>query len=102
MQCDYHYLVTSDPQDAVKYSTRSDALAALHKLLAKHAVEGFTTRLEPSGRYRSDHPDGRTVESWIDNIKGDIVGARGPGTELRGLENDCPAPSTAHHGRRCC
>jgi hypothetical protein len=43
MECDYHYLVMSDPEDVVKYSTRLDAFAALHKLLAKQTAAGFTT-----------------------------------------------------------
>ena len=99
MDCDYHYLITNDPHDVVKYSTRLDALAALHKLLAKQAADGFTTCLEPSGRYRSSHPDGRTTEFWIDDALGNVVGSRGAGSVLPGLEIDCSAPSTADHGR---
>ena len=101
MECNYHYLVMSDPPDVVKYSTRSDALAALHNLLAKHAAEGYTTRREPSGRYCSCHPDGRTIEFWIDDSNGDIVGSCDFGRVQQGLEIDCPAPSTAANGQRC-
>lgn len=75
VHCDYHYLVTSDPQDVIKYATRADAVAALHQLLAAHEAAGFTTVLEPSGRFRSSHPDGRTTESWIDDANGDIIQA---------------------------
>jgi hypothetical protein len=100
LACDYHYLVTTDPQDVVKYSTRSDALAALHKLLAMQAVRGFTTRREPSGRYRSHHPDGRAVEFWIDDTNGDIVGSSSCDRVLQGLEIDCSASSTAHHSQK--
>jgi hypothetical protein len=85
MECDYHYLVMSDPQDVVKYSTRADVLAALHNLMTKHAAEGYTTRREPSGRYRSSHPDGRTIEFWIDDNKGDIVGSCGSDRVQEGL-----------------
>jgi hypothetical protein len=101
MECNYHYLVMSDPQDVVKYSTRSDALAALHNLLAKQAAEGYTTRREPSGRYRSSHADGRTIEFWIDDSNGDIVGTCGSDREQQGLEIDWPAPSTAANGPGC-
>jgi hypothetical protein len=80
MECDYHYLVMSDPQDVVKYSTRSDALAALHKLVAQQAAAGFTTRGSQGGRLRSSHPDGRTKEFWIDDAKGDIVRPGGAST----------------------
>lgn len=93
MECDYHYLVMSDPQDVVKYSTRADALAALHQLMAKQAAEGFTTRREPSGRLRSSHPDGRTMEFWIDDAHGDIVWPGADRTPPQGLEIDCPMPS---------
>jgi len=104
MECDYHYLITTDPQDVIKYSTRLDAEAALHKLLAKQAADGFITRLELSGRYHSSHPDGRTTEVWIDDMNGDIVGSYGSPKMQQGLdvqqalEIDCPAPSTANHG----
>jgi hypothetical protein len=101
MECNYHYLVMSDPQDVVKYSTRSDALGALHNLLAKQAAEGYTTEREPSGRYRSTHPDGRTIEFWIDDSNGDIVGSCSPGRVQQDLEIDCPVPSTAPNGQGC-
>jgi hypothetical protein len=99
LDCEYHYWITNDPQEVVKYSTRLDVLAALHKLLAKQAADGFTTRLELSGRYHSSHPDGRTTEFWIDDTYGDIVASSRSGSVLPGLEIDCPAPSTAHHGQ---
>jgi hypothetical protein len=101
MECNYHHLVMSDPQDVVKYSTRSDALAALHNLVAKHAAQGYTTCREPSGRYRSSRADGRTVEFWIDDNNGDIVGSCGSGREQQGLEIDYPVPSTAPDGQGC-
>jgi hypothetical protein len=97
MECDYHYLVMSDPEDVVKYSTRSDALAALHKLLARQTAAGFTTRRSRCGRLRSRHPDGRTVEFWIDDANGDIVWPGGGSTvdETARLEIDGPIPSIA-------
>jgi hypothetical protein len=101
MECDYHFLVMSDPQDVVKYSTRADALAALHNLLAKHAAEGYTTRREPSGRYHGRHPDGRTIEFWIDDSNGDIVGSCDSDRVQHGLEIDCPAPSIAPYRQGC-
>jgi hypothetical protein len=81
MECNYHHLVTTDPHDVVKYSTRSDALAALHKLLAKRAAEGFT------------------VEFWIDDANGDIVGSCSSGKVPQGLEIDSPVPSSAPNSR---
>jgi hypothetical protein len=98
MECDYHYLVMSDPQDVVKYSTRSDALAALHKLLAKQAAAGFITRRSPSGRLCSRHPDGRMMEFWIDDANGDLVwpGGRSTSGATAGLEIDAPILSIAH------
>ena len=97
MECDYHYLVMSGPDDVVKYSTRPDALAALHKLLAKHAAEGFTTRRSQWGRLRSQHPDGRTMEFWIDDANGDIVwpGRGSNACETATLEINGPIPSIA-------
>lgn len=95
MECEYHYVITSDPQDVVKYSTRSDALAALHKLLSKQAAAGFSTRREPSGRLRSSHPDGRTMEFWVDDENGNIVRpGRAPKTP-EGLEIDGPITNIA-------
>jgi hypothetical protein len=98
MDCDYHYLVMSDPADVVKYSTRSDALAALHKLLAKQTAAGFTTRRSRCGRLRSRHPDGRMVEFWIDDANGDIVWAGGGSTtdETARIEIGGPIPGTAN------
>jgi hypothetical protein len=97
MECDYHYLVMSEPEDVVKYSTRSDALAALHKLVAKHAAQGLTTRRSRSGRLCSYHPDGRTIEFWIDDANGDIVQPAGGSTagETVALEINGPTPSIA-------
>jgi hypothetical protein len=80
----------------VKYSSRSDALAALHKLLTKQAAEGFETLREPSGRYSSCHPDRRKVEFWVDDANGDIVESRASGTVAQGLEADCSALRAAH------
>jgi hypothetical protein len=98
MECDYHYLVMSDPEDVVKYSTRLDALAALHKLLAKQTAAGFTTRRSRCGRLRSRHPDGRTMEFWIDDANGDILRPGGGSTtdETAALEIVGPIPSIAH------
>jgi hypothetical protein len=93
MDCDYHYLITREPPDEIKYSTRPDALAALHKLLAKQTAEGFTTRRGPNGVYRSSHPDGRTTEFWIDDSNGDIVGSGSAGRTQPGLEIDGSAPT---------
>lgn len=100
MDCDYHYLITSHPADVVKYSTRLDALTALHKLMAKQAADGFTTRREPSGRYRSSHPDGRTTEFWIDDARGDIIGSRRLDNVPGGLEIEGPEPRSAVHVQR--
>jgi hypothetical protein len=96
MECDYHYLVMSEPEDVVKYSTRSDALVALHKLLAKHSAEGFTTLRSRCGRLRSCHPDGRTMEFWVDDDNGDIVWPGGSNAgETATLELNGPTPSIA-------
>jgi hypothetical protein len=97
MECDYHYLVISEPEDVVKYSTRSDALAALHKMLAKRAAEGFTTLRSRFGRLRSCHPDGRTMEFWVDDANGDIVwpGGGSNAGETATLEINGPISSIA-------
>jgi len=71
---DYHYLranvVGGEPR---KYSSLVEALTALTDLVQLQHDRGFETIRDATGRHSSRHSDGRFVQFWAENHRGEIV-----------------------------
>jgi hypothetical protein len=71
---DYHYLRTTGTRgEPRKYASASEAKAAVHDLIELQAGRGFATTKDPAGKFESRHPDGRSLQFWIESERGDIV-----------------------------
>jgi hypothetical protein len=72
-EVDYHYLRTSSQSEPRRYPSLEDALAAINDLFHLQGGRGFNTIRDRSGKYTSRHADGRTVQFWAENERGDVV-----------------------------
>jgi hypothetical protein len=71
---DCHYLRTSLRRgDSGKYDSETDAMNAMSDLIELQSGRGFRTKREKTGKYMSKHPDGRSLQFWVESHAGDIV-----------------------------
>jgi hypothetical protein len=71
---DFHYLKVAAPGGEPRvYPSLEGALEAIKDLFQLQLARGFTTARDADGRNTSRHPDGRTVQFWAENGRGDIV-----------------------------
>lgn len=69
----YHYLKTAAQSEPRRYPSLAKALAAIKDLLHLQRGREFVTTRDNDGKHTSRHPDGRTVQFWAENERGDIV-----------------------------
>jgi hypothetical protein len=73
-EVDYHYLRTNVARaEPRKYPSLAEALYAMTALVHLQRDRGFDTIRDSTGKHTSRHSDGRTVEFWAENERGDIV-----------------------------
>ena len=73
VEVDYHYLRTASLSEPRKYASLAEALTAIKDLIHLQRGRGFITARDNDGKNTSRHPDGRTVQFWAENARGDIV-----------------------------
>jgi hypothetical protein len=72
-EVDYHYVRTAAQSEPRKYPSSAEALAAIKDLIHLQRGRGFNTTRDHDGKNTSSHPDGRTVQFWAENARGEIV-----------------------------
>jgi hypothetical protein len=72
-EVDYHYVRTSSQSERRRYSSLAEALIAIKDLIHLQRGREFTTTRDDDGKHTSRHPDGRAVQFWAENERGDIV-----------------------------
>ena len=73
-EVDYHYLKTSAVRgEPRKYPSLEEALYAMTVLIHLQRGRGFVTTRDDDGKHSSRHEDGRAVQFWAENERGDIV-----------------------------
>ena len=71
---DYHYLRTNVPKgEPRKYPSLAEALTAIKDLLHLQLDRGYVTIRDADGKHASRHADGRAVQFWAENERGDVV-----------------------------
>jgi hypothetical protein len=71
---EYHYLRTSLRRgESGKYSSESEAMTAMGDLIELQSGRGFKTKRDRTGKYLSKHPDGRSLQFWVESQGGSIV-----------------------------
>jgi hypothetical protein len=69
-----HYLRTNLRRgESGKYGSESEAMTAMGDLIELQSGRGFKTKREKTGKYMSRHPDGRSLQFWVESHGGDIV-----------------------------
>jgi hypothetical protein len=69
-----HYLRTTGTRDEPRrYPTLVGAQTALDHLIELQRERRFNTIRAESGKHISTHPDGRSLQIWIENELGSIV-----------------------------
>ncbi len=72
-EVDYHYLRAFANSEPRRYTSLAEALTAIKDLVHLQRGREFVTTREDDGKYTSRHADGRTVQFWAENERGDIV-----------------------------
>jgi len=72
-EVDYHYLRTSAQSEPRKYPSLTEALTAIKDLLHLQRGRGFITTRDNDGKHTSRHPDGRAIQFWAENERGDVA-----------------------------
>jgi hypothetical protein len=72
-EVDYHYVRTGSQSEPRKYAFLAEVLTWIKDLINLQRGRGFVTTRENDGKNSSPHPDGRTVQFWAENARGDIV-----------------------------
>lgn len=69
-----HFLRTNLRRgDSGKYGSASEAMTAMSDLIELQSGRGFKTKREKSGKHMSRHPDGRSLQFWVESQGGEIV-----------------------------
>jgi hypothetical protein len=70
----HHYLRTSLRRgESGKYRSETEAMSAMSDLIELQSGRGFKTTREKTGKYMSKHPDGRSLQFWVESQAGEIV-----------------------------
>jgi hypothetical protein len=70
----FHYLRTSLRRgESGKYHSESEAMNAMSDLIELQSGRGFRTKREKTGKYMSKHPDGRSLQFWVESHAGEVV-----------------------------
>jgi hypothetical protein len=72
-EVDYHYLRTSAQGEPRKYPSLEEALYAMNALIHLQRGREFVTTRDEDGKHTSRHADGRAVQFWAENERGEIV-----------------------------
>lgn len=71
----FYYLRTSaQGSEPRKYLSLVGVLAAMAELVQLQRERGFVATAEADHKSTSRHPDGRIVQLWAENERGEIVG----------------------------
>ncbi len=69
----YHYLRTSANSEPRRCTSLAEALTAIKDLIHLQRGRDFVTTRDDDGKHTSRHVDGRAVQFWAENERGDIV-----------------------------
>jgi hypothetical protein len=72
-EVDYYYLRAAVQSEPRKFASLEEALTAIKDLIHLQRGRGFITTKDNDGKNTSRHPDGRSVQFWAENARGDIV-----------------------------
>jgi hypothetical protein len=73
LEVDYHYLRAAANSEPRRYPSLVDALTAIKDLLHLQRGRGFVATRDADGKHTSRHADGRAVQFWAENERGEIV-----------------------------
>lgn len=68
-----HFVRTAAQSEPRKYPSSAEALAAIKELIHLQRGRGFITTRDHDGKNTSRHPDGRSVQFWAEDARGNIV-----------------------------
>jgi hypothetical protein len=69
-----YYLNTSAPgAEPLRYLSLVGAMSAMSALIQLQRERGFSMRRQPDGKRICQHPDGRIVQLWVQDDRGDVV-----------------------------
>jgi hypothetical protein len=70
----YYYLKTNAPgAEPARYPSLEGAMSAMSELIQLQREGGFNMRRDPDGRRTCRHSDGRIVQLWVEDERGDVV-----------------------------
>ncbi len=72
-EVDYHYLRTSANSEPRRYTSLAEALTAIKDLIHLQRGWEFVPTRDDDGKHKSRHADGRAVQFWAENERGEIV-----------------------------
>ena len=70
----FYLRVAAPGSEPRKYFTLEGAIAAMSELVQLQRERGFVTIVDTDARHSSRHPDGRTVQFWAENERGEVIG----------------------------
>jgi hypothetical protein len=70
----YYYLRTDAPgAEPRRYLSLDGAMSAMSDIIQFQRERGFNMRRHPDGKRTCQHPDGRIVQLWVEDERGDVV-----------------------------
>jgi hypothetical protein len=69
----YYLKTNTRGAEPLRYLSLPGAMSAMSALIQLQRERGFYMRRQPDGKRICKHPDGRIVQLWVEDDRGDVV-----------------------------